>query len=377
MTAASADRRDIRSDSTKLPTTYRRLVAKNAVTYYKFALIADDGGEALKVTGTSGLTIIGWCADESFTGSTTDPAYKDVTVHSGMIHLALAGVNTPTAADSSKLMYAVDDQTVGNSNVGGTLSPVGRLVRIESVNGVNMALVEVGLSNTEVATLANDYVSLATLASTANGEGASLVGIEDAGAFTAQTTVEGALQEIYQGLKTAQAHLPIPLTSFLDADGDPLAKFVSAASPTFGFNLADSKALNLRWNNDATPGTALCNVALPQDLDDTAAIVLHFLCSKSGATLGDATTLTITAFFQTVAALHDADADCGGVTGALVGNAAAKTVAELTLSIAAGDVPPAPCGLTFTVTPTAGLLGTDDLMIHAVWIEYKSKILTS
>jgi hypothetical protein len=35
------------------------------------------------------------------------------------------------------------------------------------------------------------------LASTANGEGASLVGIEDAGAYTAQTDVEGALQELY------------------------------------------------------------------------------------------------------------------------------------------------------------------------------------
>jgi hypothetical protein len=38
------------------------------------------------------------------------------------------------------------------------------------------------------------------LGSVANGEGASLVAIEDAGGFTAQTDVEGALQEIYQEL---------------------------------------------------------------------------------------------------------------------------------------------------------------------------------
>lgn len=178
-------------------------------------------------------------------------------------------------------------------------------------------------------------------------------------------------------LISSQAQLDVPLASFVDADGDPIAKFSSASSPTYGFTLVDSKSLAIRWNNDATPGTALGRVNLPQDLDDAAPIVLHFLCSKSGATVGDATTLTIAAYFQTVAALHDADADCGGVTNALTGNATAKTVAELTRSIAAADVPPAPCSLTFTVTPTAGLLATDDLLLHACWVEYTRKPLTA
>lgn len=176
---------------------------------------------------------------------------------------------------------------------------------------------------------------------------------------------------------TANAIMRIPLTSFLDADGDPLAKFVSAGSPTFGFNLADSEALNLRWNNDATPGTALCQIALPPDLDDTAAAQLEFLCSKSGATVGDATTLTITAFIIAAGDLHDADANAGGVTGALVGNAAAKTTALLSLTIAAADIPASARSMTFTVTPTAGTLGTDDLMIHDVRLRYKRKLLAS
>ena len=68
----------------------------------------------------------------------------------------------------------------------------------------------------------------------------------------------------------------------------PEAAF-SEANPTFGFNLADSEALNLRWNNHATPGAALCQVGLPQDLDESQPAVLEFLCSKSGATVGDAT----------------------------------------------------------------------------------------
>lgn len=176
---------------------------------------------------------------------------------------------------------------------------------------------------------------------------------------------------------TANAIMPIPLTSFVDADGDPLAKFVSAGSPTFGFNLADSEAMNLRWNNDATPGTALCQISMPPDLDDAAAAQLEFLCSKSGATVGDATTLTVTAFIIGAGDLHDGDTNCGGVTDALVGNATAKTTKKLTLTIAAADIQPGARSMTFTVTPTAGLLGTDDLMIHDVRLRYTRKVQTS
>lgn len=215
------------------------------------------------------------------------------------------------------------------------------------------------------------------LAAAANGQGASLVGIEDAGAFTTATTVEGATAEIYQDLKSTLAVMNIPLTSFLDADGDPLAKFVSAASPTFGFALADSEALCLRWNNDANPGTALCQIGLPPDLDDTADAYLEFLCSKSGATVGDATTLTTTAFLIKEGDLHDADANAGGVTNALVGNAAAKTTDVLSRTIAAADIEPDALSMTLTVTPTAGLLGTDDLLIHNVRLRYKRKLRAS
>jgi hypothetical protein len=176
---------------------------------------------------------------------------------------------------------------------------------------------------------------------------------------------------------SAYAFLPIPLTTFVDADGDPLAKFVDAASPTFGFNLADSEAFGLRWNNHATPGTALTQVGLPYDLDDTAAAYVECVCSKSGATVGDATTLTLTAFILAVGDIHDSDANAGGVTNALVGNATAKTTALLSRTIAAADIPAGARTMTLTITPTAGLLGTDDLIIHSVGLRYKRKQLTA
>jgi hypothetical protein len=61
----------------------------------------------------------------------------------------------------------------------------------------------------------------------------------------------------------------------------------------------------------------------------------------------------------------------------MVGTATAKTVAELTLSIAAGDVPAAPCSLSFSIKPTNGLLGTDDVIIHDMWFEVTRQLLTA
>lgn len=54
-----------------------------------------------------------------------------------------------------------------------------------------------GFDGAAVQTLATDEM----LASTANGKGASLVGIEDSGGYTSETTVEAALAEIYATLR--------------------------------------------------------------------------------------------------------------------------------------------------------------------------------
>lgn len=232
-------------------------------------------------------------------------------------------------------------------------------------------------------------IGIAVEAATASGEivqmidfgvlstTAATVSVADAGAFTAQADVEAALQEIYQHLQSVQSQIQVPIFAFAEASGVALAQFANAADPTPGLSLDNLKALGIRWNNHATPDPVGCVVAMPQDLDDTADIVLHLLASKSGATLGDAVTFTCQAFFQTVGDLHDADVDAGGASGAMTGDAAAKTVQEVTLAIAAANVPASPSCLTLTIQPTDGTLGTDDVTLHAVWIECKKKTLTS
>lgn len=172
--------------------------------------------------------------------------------------------------------------------------------------------------------------------------------------------------EVVDALDAAQI-VRVPLTSLLDPDGDPIVKFVDGASAVPGFNLADSEALNLRWNNHATPNLVVGQVMLPPHLENGKhTITLEFLVSKTGATPGDATSLTCTAFLVAEGALHDSDANAGGVTGAVTPAAAAKTTKVLSLTIAAADVPDNARSMTFTFKPTDGTLGTDDLCVHDV-----------
>ena len=257
------------------------------------------------------------------------------------------------------VVYMEDDHTISRTN-GGAQFAAGYFAGMEPGTG---GKVRVLISMREL-----NPTDLATLATSA---GAGLVGILDAGAFTGQTTVEAALAELYQHEKSVQKTHVIPLMSFTDIDGDPLIKFNNGVAD--GFTLVGSKAFGYRFNDDTT-AKILTSVVMPQDYDDTAAVVLHFMAAKVGATATDTPGFVVEAFAQTVGAVYDADADFGGTSSRLT-NAASTTVQEVTLSLAAGDVPASPAAFTLTVVPDD--LADDDLVLLAVWLEYKGKILTS
>jgi predicted RecA/RadA family phage recombinase len=160
----------------------------------------------------------------------------------------------------------------------------------------------------------------------------------------------------------------IPLLSAIEADGTLLAAFSDGDSTTPGIAVANSKALGIRWNNHATPDPIMVSVPIPADRKADDDLVIHVLASKTGATVGDAVTFAVGAFFLVPDALHDADADCGGTTSAMDGDAAAKTVQEVTLTIDAADIPTDDGVLTLTLQPTDGTLGTDDVIVERAWI---------
>jgi len=217
----------------------------------------------------------------------------------------------------------------------------------------------------------------ADLGSTANAKGASKVAIEDAGAFTSAANAESALAELYQDAKTAQGYVWLAPSAFYLLTGAPLAIFADGASAVPGSALVDSKAFAIRWNNNATLDGVLTSFPVPPDLDVTANGTATVVASKTGATLGDASTFDIGLYNQVVGALDDADTNFGGTTGAMTGNATAKTVQSVTRTITAADWAASPCNVTMTLKPTDGTLNTDDLCVLGVRITYKRKLLTS
>jgi hypothetical protein len=202
----------------------------------------------------------------------------------------------------------------------------------------------------------------------AMGQRAAVYVEHDADSGVAQSLLVDAL---------AQGHIDLTLKDFYLLTGAPLAIFAGGASTVPGSALVDSKAAAVRWNNDAAPGAVMVSFIVPPDMDITFNATLTIRASKVGATLGDAVTFAVGAFNQVVGALHDADADYGGTTSAMTGNTATKTIQAVTLTLALANLAASPASVTLTINPTAGTLGTDDLVMHSVRITYQKKLLTA
>ena len=203
-----------------------------------------------------------------------------------------------------------------------------------------------------------DFAVLSTTAAT--------VSIADAGNFTAETTVEGALQEILQGLLTAQGTISVPIGAITREDGTALTKQATTVS---GFQQLADKEIVIEIPIDCSAGEALgFTVSVPQDLDDAADITIHALVSKGGAL--DALTLDCEVFPCAVGDLANADIQDTAA------QAIVATGTELVFTCGADGVLAAPGTLSVVLT-LGGTNDGDATYIHGVWIEYQKKILTS
>jgi predicted RecA/RadA family phage recombinase len=201
---------------------------------------------------------------------------------------------------------------------------------------------------------------------------ASVVTISDAGLFTANTNVETALQEIFQSLKSVQGFIPIPLTAFRELaagvfiNGAGNGGILATDTTPILTNIADGDGMRIAWaagNADQIEA----QVILPPDIDLTADLVVHFLTSK------DANVNTV--HMDGEAYFGESDTDC--FPSAAAANLIAQAKAELTATILAADLPATQvnCNMTLVVMPEAH--AGDAVYLHAVWLEYKRKLLTA
>jgi hypothetical protein len=204
---------------------------------------------------------------------------------------------------------------------------------------------------------------------------AATVSVADSGSLITGTTVEAALAEIMQGIKTAQ-HTVVPSQIRLE-DGTELGKFADGASGV-GWAQLSNKDLGIRWNNQATPDDIIMQFVMPQDFNDEANVVLHLMGAivKAGADEADSPVVTVEAYFSEVGANPAADTDCGGESGEFLTTADAA-YQEKTLTITAANAPAAPCVLTCVLHPKDGQLETDDFVLLTPWLEVTRKCLTA
>lgn len=173
-----------------------------------------------------------------------------------MTDLTSLTANTPILTD---IIYTVDDP-------GGTPAP--RKATFQAI----MDLYEANM--TVPSSVSSAYLSSTTLASTANGDGASLIGIEDAGTLFTATTVEAALAENRTAIDALEAAAHIANVSEdatptlggpLDVDGNSI---VSTANGdiTIAPNGTGNVVLgNYTLNADATVGVGQDNFVLTYD----------------------------------------------------------------------------------------------------------------
>lgn len=192
-------------------------MAANAVIY-PGTLVMLLNGYAVAATTATGRLPGGKAMNDAVLDNTGGSnGDLNVPVAEGVIRYANG--SSITQADVGGLAYAVDNATVSNVSTGKSICGIISAVDDYGV-WVNIGL-NAAIDNTELTAF------IASLAATTASDGASLVGIEDAGSLYTGSEVEAALQEVVKKANAALCNpvtIPVVLSSI--ATGAVFARFV-------------------------------------------------------------------------------------------------------------------------------------------------------
>lgn len=125
-------------------------------------------------------------------------------------------------------------------------------------------------------------------------------------------------------------------------------------------NAATDKTMRLVWAANDVSEVQFPPIALPPDLDDTAAMTVHLYGYKD-ANANATFAIDVQVFFNV------GDTECGAATAAITETAAT----EKSVSIAASDVPAHPGVMTISLAP--GAHNSDAYYLLGAWVEYQRK----
>ena len=177
----------------------------------------------------------------------------------------------------------------------------------------------------------------------------------------------GSVTAAKLGGALATGFIPIPLTAWritatndIAAKGTPDGGVVSLdTDPTLKrINGATDKKLRMVWAAASVIEVA-ADFAYPNDLDDTATVVVHLLMKMAAGGM-DTPTVAV-GYFEGVG-----DSNAGTNTTAL-----STTLTDKTVTIAAADVGAYPNGASLSLIPASH--GNEAMELYESWVEYTRK----
>ncbi len=315
MTATTTPR--ITSFSGLLPARSTLGVAASVLLLKGTMVSKDSDGRADVIT--NGQAIAG-VADATYDNRTGAADAINAELAQGVFEFAYTG----TAPQQGQVVFAADNQTV--TATPGSLGVAG----FAAANGVG-GKVKVFISPA----VSGSYADVAAVDAVA-----------DAAALHSENL--------------SVVEIPVPLGSFRLASGADVPAFSDGVAD--GFALNSSEGFGIVFNVAST-GVQWATVRLPADLDEAAALEIHFLAARIGA-LDTTAAITVTAFGCAAGVAFDAGANLSsGNTGAIAGATKVASDVHVTANGAtAGQV------LSFSMVPTAAL-DADDLVILACWVK--------
>jgi hypothetical protein len=350
MTALSKDRNTQRKDGEQIPAP----VKGSTVVYGGSLTAVNAAGYLVPGADTAGLIFHGIADDRGDNSAGADGAVVIRVTRRGLFRFASA--SALTRANVGDNVFLKDDQTVALTADVAQKIFCGIIAEVEGANDCWVDI-EPAIEQADVAT---------HIADTSAAHSASAISIADAGEFTAETEVEGALAEVYQDLLSAQATIPIALGAITQEDGTALLK---QATTVAGFAQLADKETVIHIPVNCSAGESLgFSVPVPQDLDDTADISVHVLVGKNA----DNDALTIDCEVYPCAPGDVANADIQDTAAQAITQAAVERV----FTCGADGVLAAP-GTLSVVLALGGVNDGDAVYLYGAWVEYKRKILTA
>jgi hypothetical protein len=340
-----------------------RAVAPYGLTCRKVNLPVDGGssileGNMVSQLSASGMLVpagtalsgpcIGIATHDMDNTNGADDAKRCLVAHDGIFLLdnATGGDACSEATMLYSTVYIYDPVTVADNSNGGARKIAGLFMGMEESGQVR---VYIGRRSDAVSAAAD-------------------ISIADAGTFTSTTTVEEALQELYQNALTVSGFIPISLTTLREVNssgdvGNAAAIGGVLASDTTPILMADAnESMEVNWAASNSDIVAF-DVSLPKDLDDTANVTVDLLVA-SGST--DAASFTILTSWNKGTQVTDSFDDSATKSA---------TLHVITATIAAADVPANALSLSVQLVPPAHT--TNAIILGGIRINYKRKLLAA